>query len=468
MRRLLLLFPILAAGCTVGPDYRRPSVPGEAAGWITPPRDAPAIAAPWAQLGDPQLTSLIDRALAANPDIVEAEARLHEARALRDAAAGRRLPEVNATGFAQEQQLSKNGQLPIGKLPGVDRRFSLFDLGFDASWEIDLWGRNRRAVEAAGRRAEAAAATAADTRLRIAAEVARTYADLRGAQALAASARADVEAQAGIARLTHQRFVAGEASRFDDARAQQQARTVAATIPGIEAQARDDIYALATLIGQPPEALLGELATPAAMLAAPPIVAVGLRSDMLRRRPDVRAAEADLAAATADIGVETANLFPRFSLIGNIGQQARKPGDLVSTDSTRFQIGPSFSWPIFDAGRVRAQIRAADARADQAAARYTKAVLAALADSETAINRYYAAQAALNENDAARKASLEALDLARQRYSAGEDDLLSLLDTQSRYVAADRALIEARRHSVTVYIALMKALAADAIAGDVP
>jgi outer membrane protein TolC len=166
--------------------------------------------------------------------------------------------------------------------------------------------------------------------------------------------------------------------------------------------------------------------------------------------------------------VETANLFPRFSLMGGIGQQARAPGDLVSTDSTRFQIGPSFRWPIFDAGRIRAQIRTADARADQAAARYTRAVLAALSDSETAVNLYYAALAALSENDAARNASSEALDLARQRYRAGEDDLLALLDAQSRYTAADRALIEARQQSVTAYVALVKALAADAPLPDRP
>jgi outer membrane protein TolC len=161
--------------------------------------------------------------------------------------------------------------------------------------------------------------------------------------------------------------------------------------------------------------------------------------------------------------VETANLFPRFSLIGSIGQQARGPGDLTSSDSTRFQISPSFRWPVFDAGRIRAQIRAAQARADQAAARYTTAVLGALADSESAVNRYYAARAALRENGAAREASLEALDLARQRYRVGEDDLLALLDAQSRHTAADRALVEARRESATAYIALMKALAADAV-----
>jgi len=455
---LLLTLPLLAGACTVGPDYHRPAVPGETGGWIAPAASAPVDRASWRSLGDPLLTSLIDRALAANPDIAEADSRLREARAMRDAAAGRALPELDANGSAQKQQLSRNGQLPVGAIPGFDRRFSLFDLGFDASWEIDLWGGTRRAVEASGRQVESAAAQAEDMRLRIAAEVARTYADLRAAQGLAASTQADADAQTGIARLVHQRFAAGEASRLDDSRAAAAARTAIAQIPAFEADARAAIYSLATLLGQPPETLLPELSPPVPLPATPAHVALGLRSDLLRRRPDVRAAEADLAAATANIGVETARLFPSFSLIGGIGQQARNVGDILSAGSTRFQVGPSLHWPIFDAGRIRADIRAADARADQAAARYTKAVLAALADSETAANRYAAAQTAAHESEAALAASRQSLTLARQRFQTGEDDLLTLLQAESSYRDADRAAIQSRQQALATYIALIKAL----------
>lgn len=456
---ILSALPVLALmGCTVGPDYVRPVSPGEEGVWLTQANVAPFDPAPWQSLGDPVLTALIDKALAANLDIAEAEGRLREARASRDATAGRALPSVNASGSATRQQISANGELPVAEIPGFNRTFSLFDLGFDASWEIDLWGGTRRAIEAGNRQIEAAGARANDVRLQIVAEVVRSYAALRAGQQSLASARDDAAAQAQIASLVRQRYQAGEAARFDDSRAETQARATAATLPGLDADTRAAAYSLALLTGQPPEALAPSLLHPAALPLPPANVAVGLRADILRRRPDVRAAEADLAAATANIGVETANLFPKFSLTGGIGTQASKPGELFAPGSSRFQIGPSFRWPIFDAGRIRAQIRGADARAEQAAARYTKAVLTALSDSETAINRYDAALATVRERDAARAGSATSLDLARQRYRAGEDDLLTLLDAQSTYSNADRAAVQAHQQALEAYAALVKAL----------
>jgi NodT family efflux transporter outer membrane factor (OMF) lipoprotein len=453
-----LLSALVLAGCTVGPDYKRPAVAGATGQWIATANSAPVDVAAWRALGDPVLSGLIDQAMAANLDIREAEARLREARAARDAAVGRQLPEIDATGSAQRQQLSKNGQLPIAKIPGFSRRFSLFDLGFDASWEVDLWGGTRRAVEAAGRRADAAAARIDDVRLQIAAEIVRNYAELRSAQASLASARRDAEAQQRIAALVGQRFTAGEAARFDQTRAEGQARTTLASVPGFEADAHEAAYRLALLTGRPPEASLDLLATPAPVPVPPTRIGLGLRSEVLRRRPDVRAAEADLAAASSDIGVETANLFPRLTLMGSVGQQARSVGDLTAGGSTHFQFGPSLRWPIFDFGRIRANIRAADARADQAAARYERAILSALSDSETAANRLLSAQAALADRQAAREQSAQSLDLAEQRYRAGEDDLLTLLDAQSTDAAADRSLTQAQAQALEAYVALLKAL----------
>jgi outer membrane protein TolC len=217
-------------------------------------------------------------------------------------------------------------------------------------------------------------------------------------------------------------------------------------------------FKLALLTGRAPEAVTGLIDTPAPLPALPANLTVGMRADMLRRRPDIRAAEADLAAATANVGTETANLYPRLSLTGSFSQQSRRPGDLVSNDSLGFSVGPRLSWAIFDAGKVRAQIRAAGARADAATARYTKAVLAALADSETAINRYAAATATVHDRDAARAASQMALDLARQCYKAGEDDLLALLQAQTAYSNADRAATGARQTALETYATLVKAL----------
>ncbi len=466
MRRLILAaLPLLVTACTVGPDYRRPASPGENAAWLSAVDAGEADLAPWARLGDPVLSDLIAQAVAANPDIAEAEARLREARVQRGATRARGLPSATARGSAQQTQTSLNGQFPAADIPFYDRNFSLFDAGFDASWEIDLWGGQRRAVEAANRQIDAARARAMDVRLQTVAEVVRAYAQLRGSQAALATVRANARDAAETARIVRLRVKAGEAAGFDEARAEEQARTAAAAIPGLDADMRAAAFRLALLSGRAPEAMTGLIDTPAPLPTLPDNVAVGARADMLRRRPDIRAAEADLAAATATIGVETSNLYPKLSLTGSFSQQSRNPGDLVSGDSLGFAVGPRLSWAIFDAGRVRAQISAANARNDQAAARYTKAVLGALADSETAINRYAAAIATVHERDAASTASRTSLDLARQRYKAGEDDLLAVLQAETAYANADRGTAQARQSALETYAALIKALGGGWIEG---
>jgi NodT family efflux transporter outer membrane factor (OMF) lipoprotein len=414
--------------------------------------------APWRSLGDPLLTELIEAAVAHNLDLREAQANLGAARAQRDAAAGHKLPELTAAGSAGEQQISANGELPVNHIPQFERRFSLYDVGFDASWEIDLWGGTRRSVEAAKRRTEAAAARQHDTLLRVVAEVVRTYAELRGNQASLAATRKDADAQSGIAQLVRQRFAAGEASNLEDARAQAQAHNAAAAVAGIDASVHATANELAVLTGRAPESLAGLAASDAAIPLPPASIAMGLRSDILKRRPDIRAAEADLAAATNDVGVETANLFPKVSLVGSLGQQAQHPGDLGQGASTYFNIGPSLQWPLFSGGSIRAQIRAADARADAAAARYEKAVLGALADSETAANRYAAARTTLDERAAARAHSAEALEMTRQRFQKGDDDRVSVLEAESAYATADRAWVSAAQESLEDYAGLVKTL----------
>lgn len=463
----LLLLPLLA-GCTVGPEYERPTVAGAEASWSAPADTGAVDLEPWRKLGDPLLVELIERAATGNHDLRQAEARLRAARAGRDAAAGRRLPDVAATGSAIRQQLSENGQLPLDRLPGFDRSFSLFDAGFDASWEIDLWGGARRAVEAAAWRMAAAAANHQDVRLRVVAEVERTYAELRGAQAEAALLEAEAATQRRLADLMRQLQAAGEIALSDAAQAEAQARGAEAALPGVEARIRGAAYGLAVLTGQPPEALEARLLEPAALPRPPEQVSAGLRAELLRRRPDVIAAEAQLAAAVADVGVETAALFPQFSLVGSVGQQARSGSDFFSGGSTRFQAGPMLRWPIFAGGRIRAQIRAADAQAEAAAAQYEQAVLGALADSETALNRYNAAASAARELGQAREQAALALRLAEQRYAAGEDDLGQYLLEQSRFHAVARAEAEAGRELLVAHAALVKALGGgwDAFADD--
>ncbi|NIJ19108.1 NodT family efflux transporter outer membrane factor (OMF) lipoprotein [Sphingomonas naasensis] len=458
-RLSLLALPLLAAGCTVGPDYQRPApTAASQSPWLEPGAPGAVDLAWWDSFGDPELSALVHRALTSAPDLKEAEARLAEARANRDAVAGGRLPGVEAKGSATENRLSENGQLPIGNIPGVDREFRLFDLGFDASWELDFWGRRTRQIEAANARAEAALFGQRDVMLTLIGEVARSYFDLRAAQADAASAQALATADAELARLTRLRVTVGESSQLELERAEAAARTSAAAMPDVEARAAAAAYRIATLVGAAPEEVAPRLRQPAPLPASPDRILVGIRSDLLERRPDIRRAERELAAATADIGVATADLFPRFSLFGSIGQQARTPGDLFAGESTRLQIGPSFSWPIFSGGTIRAQIRAADARAQGAAARYEKAVLGALGDSEAAINRFLNAGAAEAEAGAALERERAAYALAEKRQARGEDDRLTLLRARESLLASERRADQARAAKGQAAVALYKAL----------
>jgi NodT family efflux transporter outer membrane factor (OMF) lipoprotein len=454
----LLLGLALLGGCTVGPDFKRPVVAGADAPWVGDAAPGAVDAQWWKALGDPVLDALVEAATAGNLDIREAEARLREARADRKAAGARGMPQVNVVASAVETQLSRNGPIPIYRLPGFENRFPLFDAGFDASWEIDLWGAARRGVEAATARTAAAEARAGDVRLQVIAEIGRSYAELRANQARLASLQADAGLRAEIAALSLQRFTAGEAPRSEAVEAARRADVARARIAGAEADVRQAGYRLALLTGRPPEALLQQLAAPAPIPKPPVIVAAGIRSDLLLRRADVRAAEADLAAATADIGVATADLFPRISLIGALGLQAQSLGDLAGSDSARFQVGPSFSWPIFSAGRIRARIAAADARADAAGARYEKAVLSALSDSETALNRYAATRRARGDTEAALGQTHVAAALAAERFRKGEDDRIAMLEAQSAGQAAELQAISARTETLAGYLAVAKSL----------
>ena len=449
---------MILTSCALGPELKPPAVTGASGGWITSSAPGQVDGQWWQALHDPVLDAMVADATSHNLDLREAEARLGEARANRDAAAARALPDLNAKGSAAESQLSGNGQIPINRIPGFARRYSLFDGGFDASWEIDLWGGVRRATEAATARRTGAEAHVADVRLQIIAETARAYGQLRAAQARLANAGVDAALLAEIAALTDRRVASGDASGLEGAQARQHSDSSQAAVAGWDADVQGNIYRLSLLTGAAPEALVTVL-TPVAPIPSPPaVVAMGLRSDILQRRADVRGALANLAAATADLGVEKTILFPRVSLVGSLGQQAKSLDDIASAASTRFQVGPSFSWPILSVGRIRAQIHAADARAEAAAIAYEKAVLSALSDSETAVNRYANAQATRDRREGALRQSVLVADLAERRYQAGEDDRIAWLQARSASLAVEQQAITAREGAVTNYVSLAKAL----------
>ncbi|MBT2186494.1 efflux transporter outer membrane subunit [Sphingobium nicotianae] len=449
---------LLVSACVQGPDYKAPRTQ-VASAWVGQ-ANAGAVAEGswWKDLGDPLLDALVDEMLAGNPSLKEAQARLAEARANRDAVRGGRLPQASVSATGNQVELSKNGQIPVGQIPGFSRNFALFDLGFDASWELDIWGRQLRQDQAAEARTQSAALSVEGARLQLVAELARAYVDLRLAQSDRDTAVAMLDARGRLAALTDLRAARGEANVIDASRAGSDVEAARVALASAEAGVRGAALRVATLVGAAPADIVTRLEAPGAIPTAPDAIAAGLPSDLLRRRPDILGAERDLAAASADIGVAKADLFPRLSLSFALGQQARAIGDLADGASTRLQAGGGLMWPIFNGGRARAIVRAADARAQGAAARYDAAVIAALADSEGAINRFDRSLAALAAARAALAREDTALGLARQRVAAGEDDKLALARADLAHLAAAQQLAHAQAGASEAAIAVHKAL----------
>lgn len=457
-RSIIVFGVMLLAGCAVGPDYARPDL--TAAGeWVEPVAQGPVETQWWERFGDPALTALVGRLVADNPNLAEARARVAEARALREAAQGGRWPQGGAAVSATENRISENGQFPVGNIPGFPVEFSLFDVGFDASWEVDLWGGTGRAIESAAASEQAAQWAARDVQISLIAELARSYFEYRAAEADRNIAATEAEARAEAARLSELLFAAGETDKTAAQSATSAANSAQAGLSQAEAALDSARYRLALLVGARPEDDLGELRTNAAAVpAVPEGIATGIRSELLERRPDVRRAERELAAATANVGVATAELYPSLTLTGGIGLQAKDAGDLTDGGSLRYSVGPGFRWPIFSLGRIRAQVRAADARADGAAARFEAAIIGALSESEDAANRFASAA------DVARAATLvlererEAFRLVQLRHERGEDSLLELEQARLKLAQAERAELQARLAHGLAAIGLYKAL----------
>ena len=482
-RLSLVACAVALASCTVGPDYRRPAVDA-GDGWTEPaverspteraapvaPDEAPEPMEPvdldrwWRSLGDPDLVRLVERALERNPDVRGASVRIAEARALLDAAAGGDAPAVRADAGVSRQRLSEEGLLPVEQIPGFDRDLTIYDVGFDATWELDLFGRTRRTVEATAAQVDEAVELRRGVRMTVAAEVARTYLELRGAQRRRTAVERSVQAARRTRDLVELQVEAGEVAEARLAQVETDLTALEARIPSLEGEIRAAALALGVLTGGLPESELGLLegdSDRAAALPTPvplPALPVGERADLLRRRPDVRAAERRLAAATARIGMATAELFPRLSISAAGGFQAMDPAGLLSSDSETWSLVPLISWRVFDGGRVRAEIRAAEARTEAAALRYEQAVREALGDAERALTRYRHGLEALERQTAAVDAARRNREYARLRHEAGETPLFDLLD-------ADRSLARAREthartHTdvATSLVALFKAL----------
>jgi multidrug efflux system outer membrane protein len=449
----------LLVGCTVGPSYQRPEVavpptwrqaeqPGVSAG-ITPAVDW------WRTLQDPVLDRLVERTVAANLDLKVATARVREARALRGIAASDRVPTVTASGTAARVRESEN--VP-SRPPGGEVEHGYYQVGLDASWELDFWGRVRRSVEAADATVEAVEDALRDVLVILLAEVARNLVEVRGAQQRWLIARQNIQTQQESVELTRVRFEAGLGTEVDVAQARTLLATTQAQVPSLEADRDAAIHRLGVLLGQAPGTLLDELRLIDRIPTGPPSVPVGLPSELLRRRADVRRAERELAGATARIGVATADLFPRFSLTGTLGVAATDAADVFTGASRFWSIGPQVVWPIFAGGRIRANIRVQEARQEASLARYEQVVLQALEDTETALVRYGQEQARREALARAVDASLLAVRLSQELYTRGLQDFLTVLDSQRALYSAEDQLAQSRQAEATHLITLYKAL----------
>lgn len=444
----------LLAGCvSVGPDYKAAPVEpvtlqGAADAAFT---NVPPVASWWAQFDDPVLGRLVHDALGDNLDLQIAMARVRAARAVFTEQRLDQLPHITAGGSQDRRKQ------PDALLGGERVSSETYQLGFDAGWELDLFGRQRRAAEAARADLGAERDNLADAQVMVAAEVARNYFELRGAQKRIAVARDTLRNLRETQRLTETRLELGAGSELDVQSSRARLKAIEADIPLLEVSEVQSRHRLAVLLGQRPgslDTLLQPREVPAFAKALP----LGDTSDLLRQRADVRMAERRLAAATARVGVATADMFPRISLSGFVGFLGGEASGLVNGNNKAWSLTPSISWAAFDFGSVRARLRASKAQADGAAAEYEQAVLLALEDTENALTRYAKQQARLGIVAEQAQAARKAESLAQLRYREGSEDFLALLDAQRNQLAADDALAAAEASVNVSVVAVYKAL----------
>jgi outer membrane protein, multidrug efflux system len=457
---MLISSGALLAGCAVGPNYHRPhvSVDGSFVN-ASEPGLAPGDPAEryWTMFDDALLTQLVEDAVMHNTDLQAATANLQAARAARRLVGYDQFPTVTAN--AGYTKVLESGQ----ELPGYtfnQREFDTAQAGFDGLWELDLFGRVRRNVEAARADVGASEATLRDARVAVIAELARDYFILRGLQDQLSLTRRNADVQASTLKLTRVRLEAGRGNELDTSRAEAEYQTTLSTIPSLEATIATTIYRISVLTGRQPTVLTAQLSVAAPMPRLPAFSSIGTPERLLRRRPDVRVAERELAASTARVGVAMGDLFPKVTLVGEVGYSAASFGQFGQSQARYFQAGPSISWAAFDMGRVLARIGESRAQTDAALARYQSAVLNALEDAEGSMISYGRSQASRQALQIAAAASDKAADLAEKRFEGGLIDFLEVLDAQRTALSAELTLSQSRTDTATSLIAVYKALGA--------
>ncbi|AQV98338.1 RND transporter [Cupriavidus necator] len=464
---LMLPLALLAAGCTVGPDYRSPptvAADALAAGKFAHAPTGTEAAAPhianwWHALGDAQLDSLIESALRRNPDARAARARVRQARAGLHGRQADLLPTIGA-GAAMLRTRSPDPSAFSGKSDAGGGRgpLSLYLADFDASWEIDIFGGARRSVEAAAAEADATDAELANAHVQLAAEVAQAYIDLRAQQASLAHLRASEGLEADMLELTQRRRARGVASELDVERLVTQLENTRARIAPAEARMTEAMDQLALLTGRTPGSLDAGLAPARPLPALPETVAVGDPAALLRTRPDIRAAERRLASRTAQIGAHKADWFPKVSLFGSLGFSATDPGHLVRKESGTWLALPRLQWNILDFGRVAASVDHAEGGRDEAEASYESVVLAALRDADVALARYGHQRENVVVLRRAEASADRVSTLQQQRYRAGTASMLEWLDVERTRLVTQQDRIQGDANLLRNFVSLQKAL----------
>ncbi|MBW8812596.1 MAG: efflux transporter outer membrane subunit [Caulobacterales bacterium] len=446
------------AACAVGPKYQPPTETPVALTAAHPNLAAsPAEADWWKAFGDPELDSLITRALAANLDVRVAVDRVREARALFQDTQLDQLPRVTTAATYTRGK----AQQPGVSTARVDLKQA--DVGFDAAWEIDLFGRVRHEVAAARADAEAAQADLREVQVTVAAEVARNYLEFRGAQVRRAVAEENARTQRDTLRLTDVRFQVGSGDPVDVESARARLNATEAAIPLLRTAEAQAANRLAVLVGVRPGTLDAELvAAPAGQGAGPTAIPIGDASTFLRHRPDVQAAERRLAAETARTGVATADLFPRLSVTGFVGFLSGDLSGLFKSGSRAWTVSPAVSWPGLDLGGARARLRAQEARGDASLALYDQTVLRAVEDLQNALVAYRERQGQVVSLSQQVAASRRAAELAHIRYKEGHIDFLRVLDAERTRLEAEDGLAAAQTAANVDVVAIYKALGGSA------
>ncbi|WP_312707192.1 efflux transporter outer membrane subunit [Stenotrophomonas sp.] len=482
------LLPLLLAGCMLGPDYVKPELAGNATAQAQLHRAAQAGVQPatppsqwWRALNDPLLDQLVDEALRNSPDLRAAQAKLLASRALQRQRRAEQLPSVGAAaGYANVKAPDslENSVRGLGdniasvaeangrpqeaaqlrqQFADLDLDTELYVAGFDASWELDLFGRRRRAAEQATAEAEANAAALADAQVQLAAELAQVYLGYRSSRERIALAEDNLHAAADSLQLTRQRRQRGADSDLQVERAQAQLQQQQAALPPLRAQADEARDVLALMVGREPGALDARLAVDQPLPQLPASVPVGDAGALIQRRPDVRKAERELAASSAQIGQALSAYFPQVTLLGTIGAGAASASDL-GPDSAATIVAPFLRWSLFDFGVNKARVAQARAGNQARLAAYESSVLAALQDANTALARFGAAREQLQASERAQASAERSLALMTQRRQAGATSQIDLLDVQRQRLQAQDGAAQARLQLLVRYVALQKSL----------